>query len=108
MRRLTLLLVAILILAIGSRAQPASAQSTSGNGEKLQFVVFLSRHGVRSPTGKAEQYQKFSASPWPEWPVQPGYLTPHGYQLMKIFGAYDRIQLATDGLLAPDGCADAV
>ncbi|HTW78997.1 MAG TPA: histidine-type phosphatase [Terracidiphilus sp.] len=113
MRRLTLLLVANLILAVWAGTQPAAAQgtsvkgSTSLTGEKLQYAIYLSRHGVRSPTKKADEYQKYSSAPWPEWPVQPGYLTPHGYELMKLFGAYDRVKLAGEGLLAPSGCEDA-
>jgi 4-phytase/acid phosphatase len=73
----------------------------------LQFVVILSRHGVRSPTGKPEEYAKYTAAPWPLWDVPPGYLTAHGYQLMKLFGAWDREHLAAQGLLAPSGCGDA-
>ena len=107
MRGRTLLLCALVLLSSGPLAASAIAQSSTRGGEKLQYVIYLSRHGVRSPTGKPEQYEKFSASVWPDWPVKPGYLTPYGYDLMKLFGAYDRIRLAEDGLLAPDGCADA-
>ncbi len=107
MRRLVVPMIAILILAVGAFAQPASAQVTSATGEKLQYVIYLSRHGVRSPTKKPAEYAPFAAASWPEWPVQPGYLTPHGYDLMKLFGAYDRIKLADEGLLAPAGCDDA-
>ena len=32
---------------------------------ELKFVVYLSRHGVRSPSGKAAQYNLYSAAPWP-------------------------------------------
>jgi 4-phytase/acid phosphatase len=39
--------------------------------------------------------------------VPPGYLTAHGYQLMKLFGAYDRAELAKEGLLSANGCDDA-
>lgn len=85
--------------------QPAGAHPATGS--HLQYVIYLSRHGVRSPTGKAAQYNSYSSSPWPEWSVPPGYLTPHGYQLMKNFGAFDRSHLADAGLLAPEGCADA-
>ena len=106
MRRM-LLLAMILVVAFGVLLEASSAQSTSGSGEKLQYVIYLSRHGVRSPTKNADEYQKYSAAPWPEWPVQPGYLTPHGYELMKLFGAYDRMKLAGDGLLASSGCEDA-
>jgi 4-phytase/acid phosphatase len=107
MRRAAVLVVAILILAVGVWAQPGPAPNTSGSGGKLQYVIYLSRHGVRSPTKKPGEYARFAAAAWPEWPVQPGYLTPHGYELMKIFGAYDRVRLAGDGLLAPAGCDDA-
>jgi 4-phytase/acid phosphatase len=92
---------------MASWAQSAEAPSASKDAE-LQFVVILTRHGVRSPTGKAAKYREFSAAPWPEWDVPPGYLTPHGYDLMKLFGAYDRIKLAGQGLLASSGCGDAV
>jgi 4-phytase/acid phosphatase len=39
--------------------------------------------------------------------VQPGYLTTHGFQLMELFGAYDRMQLASQRLFSAEGCADA-
>jgi 4-phytase/acid phosphatase len=90
----------------GTVAQQA-ASSAKSTGNQLKFVVYLSRHGVRSPTGLPAQYNAYSAAPWPSWDVPPGYLTPHGYQLMKLFGAYDRTELAKDGLLDDSGCADA-
>jgi len=92
--------------SIFSAAQPSPAPAISA-GPDLQFAVILTRHGVRSPTGKPEQYAPYSASPWPEWNVPPGYLTAHGYELMKFFGAFDRIKLSGEGLLAATGCADA-
>jgi 4-phytase/acid phosphatase len=67
----------------------------------------MSRHGVRSPTGKVDQLNEYSKQPWPSWSVPPGYLTEHGARLMTLFGAYDRELLAAQGLLAPTGCADA-
>jgi len=81
------------------RAQPSESE--------LRYVVYLSRHGVRSPTGKSDLYNRYSIAPWPNWPVQPGYLTPHGFHLMEMFGAFDRSQLASQGLLSADGCTDA-
>jgi len=87
------------------------AQTAPATGAELQYVVYLSRHGVRSPTGKPSQYSQYSAAAWPEWPVQPGYLTPHGSHVIELFGAYDRAQLAGEGLLSPksdtNGCSDA-
>jgi 4-phytase/acid phosphatase len=75
--------------------------------DKLEFVVIVSRHGVRSPTGKPGQLNPYSSQPWPVWSVAPGYLTEHGAHLMTLFGVYDRAQLAAQGLLAVSGCADA-
>lgn len=98
-----------LLLALSSNlaeAQNAPATTATADSE-LRYVVYLSRHGVRSPTGKPEAYKQYSNAAWPEWPVQPGYLTPHGYRLMELFGAYDRAQLAGERLWPASGCADA-
>jgi len=84
---------------------PASAAKSKD--EELRFVVMVSRHGVRSPTGKIDQLNQYSAQPWPAWSVPPGYLTEHGARLMTQFGAIDREQLAAEGLLAASGCDDA-
>jgi 4-phytase/acid phosphatase len=92
-------------------AGASSAQSVPETGAKfddeLRYVLYLSRHGVRSPTGKPTQYNQYSKGQWPEWTVQPGYLTPHGFRLMELFGAYDRLQLAGEGLFSSKGCSDA-
>ncbi|HTV82217.1 MAG TPA: histidine-type phosphatase [Acidobacteriaceae bacterium] len=102
--RLPFLLLCSFALACGSvvaQAAPPPSQQA-----QLRFVVVLTRHGVRSPTPGASQYDRYSALPWPKWNVQPGYLTPRGYALMKLFGAYDRAWLAQQGLFAASGCAD--
>ena len=85
----------------------ASQTVPATGGADLQLVVILVRHGVRAPMAAPEQYNQFSAAPWPQWEVPPGNLTAHGYQLMKLFGAWDRIKLSGEGLLAPTGCDDA-
>jgi 4-phytase / acid phosphatase len=73
----------------------------------LDYVVLLGRHGVRSPLGVPGELDKYAAAPWPQWEVPPGILTPHGYELIKLFGAWDRLKFSSAGLLAPSGCADA-
>ncbi len=106
LRLLRLLLVFSMFACVPAIAQSA-APSSEHDGQELRFVVYLSRHGVRSPTGKLQQYSQYSAAPWPAWEVQPGYLTPHGYHLMELFGAYDRMELASQRLLSDKGCAEA-
>src|ERR1700729_439815 len=87
-------------------SQLACAQAPASDA-RLELVIVLSRHGVRSPLSAQADLDKFSASPWPKWDVAPGILTAHGYQLMKMFGDWDRTKFAGEGLLAPTGCADA-
>jgi 4-phytase/acid phosphatase len=82
-------------------------KSVEGKRDELRFVVIISRHGVRSPTGKTDTLNQYSRQPWPTWSVPPGYLTGHGARLMTLFGAFDREQLAEQGLLAATGCEDA-
>ena len=104
--RLFLLGFFALLLCTAFLDLPACAQ-TSSRDASLQMVVILSRHGVRSPLSAGADLDKFSAAPWPKWEVAPGILTAHGYELMKIFGTWDRAKFSGEGLLAPAGCADA-
>lgn len=105
--------VRILLFALASfplsplaAAQSAAAPAASRDAD-LQLVIVLSRHGVRAPIANSAQYSQYAAAPWPAWDVSPSYLTAHGYQLMTLFGAWDRTQFASQNLVAPTGCADA-
>jgi 4-phytase/acid phosphatase len=98
--------VLFFFIACSVAAQTPPQSSTIPDAD-LKFVVYVSRHGVRSPTGKPEQYNPYSIASWPTWDVAPGYLTAHGYHLMELFGAYDRMELSNKGLLTPIGCEDA-
>ncbi len=110
-RRVTISIFALVLCLLTSIGVVIQAQTADASGAKsesqLKFVVIVSRHGVRSPTGKLDQLNLYSRQPWPVWKVAPGQLTEHGAQLMTLFGAYDRALLASQGLLAPSGCADA-
>ncbi len=92
-------------------AEQASAQSGSAAADDhradLQMVVVLSRHGVRSPLTSQAELDKYSAAPWPKWEVAPGIQTPHGNELIRILGGWDRTHWSAEGLLAPTGCAGA-
>src|SRR5208283_3856892 len=109
--RVALRLVALSFVCFFSCGLSVAAQnagSSLGDGKAtLQFVVALSRHGVRSPIASTDALNQYSAEPWPKWDVKPSYLTQHGYQLMKMFGEWDRAKLSRQGLFAPSGCGDA-
>ena len=88
---------------VGAQSTPAIQDSQ----DQLRFVLVLTRHGVRSPTWTNERLNEYSRQPWPQWPVAPGILTPHGKQLMKLFGTYYRARFAGQGLVSASGCGDA-
>ncbi len=89
-----------------SIAQSASVSRPASNAQ-LEFVVMLTRHGVRSPLNRQAHLDKFSAAPWPKWDVAPGIQTAHGNDLIKLFGEWDRTKFSGEGLLAASGCSDA-
>lgn len=91
------------LLLIGLLAFPAHATQTTAPGD-LRLVIVLSRHGVRSPTAEPARLNVYSRDAWPTWPVPPGYLTPHGKQLMVIMGRWYRAHYAQAGLLPVHGC----
>ena len=94
-------------LLVQSSLCVAAAQVDAGDSSRLIFALVLTRHGVRSPTGSVDKLKRYSANEWPQWEVPPGYLTPHGSQLMTLFGRYYRAYFAENGLLQQSGCGDA-
>src|SRR5438876_2700580 len=110
-RSLALLLTALIFSCVqAARAQVATMSvpvPTSTEGARLQFVVILTCHGVRSPTRPLQELETYAAEAWPSWGVKPGELTAHGAKLIKQLASYDRAYLAAAGLLQPSGCADA-
>ncbi len=100
MRRATI--CAAIALACASLATPQS-----NGAAELRYAVIVTRHGVRSPTWTPERLNQYSATPWPNFGVPPGHLTPQGRSLMKIMGVFYREWLVEKGLLGKSGCADA-
>lgn len=117
----TLLLLCIFVSALRAQSSaPARLRDTDARTSptaakvtdpvpvpRMKFALVLTRHGVRSPTWTNARLDEFSVQPWPKWPVAPGILTPHGKELMKLFGAYYHSYVMKRGLLAGTGCVDA-
>jgi len=77
-------------------------------GETLERVVIVQRHGVRSPTKPPSAYARFSSEAWPDWPVAPGMLTPHGAENIRLMAARLKSHYAGLGLLPADACPAGV
>ncbi len=73
-------------------------------GLRVDRVVMLMRHGVRPPTKAPPMPPDTAADRWPDWPVAPGFLTPHGAAAIGLVGRYDRAAWTALGLLARSGC----
>jgi 4-phytase/acid phosphatase len=96
------------LLALAGVSFPAfAATETDAPPPQLRCVVILSRHGVRTPLQAQELLNRYSATPWPSWPVAPGLLTPHGVEGMAQMGNYYRERLQQAGLLTGQPKADA-
>ena len=59
------------------------------------------------PTQSNADLAKYSDKTWPDWPVAPGELTPHGGQTVKLMGDTVREAYRAQGLLPRTGCAPA-
>jgi 4-phytase/acid phosphatase len=60
--------------------------------ERLAGVVIVARHGARAPIESETRSGVFNAQPWPQWPVAPGLLTPHGIAAIERMGGFYRQQ----------------
>ncbi|MDO7840845.1 histidine-type phosphatase [Sphingomonas immobilis] len=92
-------LIAAVLLAGAADAQPPAPPKLT-----VERVVLLMRHGVRPPTKAPAMPARVTPERWPEWPVAPGYLTPHGADAVTALGVADRAGLTRSGLLAVGGC----
>ena len=104
MRLLSTLVLSVLTLL--SIVPAGVAQSTTDDTE-LKFTLVFFRHGVRAPTKANTAYAPYAVDAWPDWPVVPGYLTPHGQQLMTLLGAYYRQYFTAQGILTGSEQQDA-
>jgi 4-phytase/acid phosphatase len=86
---------------------PATAPAIAKAGAPalvVDRVVILMRHGVRPPTKALPMPAGTAAEDWPDWPVAPGWLTPHGAAAIARLAQADAAQLRAQRLLSPTGC----
>ena len=94
------LLTSALLCVAFLRAQPV-------DDTRLKQVIIFGRHSVRSALVANSTLNNFSAQPYPEFSVPPGYLTNNGATLETILGSYFRLWLTKEGLLTGNDTADA-
>ena len=85
---------------------PLVAAQTTDDTQLKQVIIF-GRHSVRSALEPSSFLNTFSAQPFPEFSVPPGYLTTHGAALETILGSYYRLWLMQEGLLTGADSVDA-
>src|SRR5262247_1586268 len=93
-------------VAVAALACVPAADAQSKSSPELRYAVIIARHGVRAPTWTPERLNRYSATPWPDFGVPPGHLTPHGRSLMKILGSFYREYFTAEGLLGKPNCGD--
>lgn len=97
----------LLLLPAFAWASPATPPSDPTPETDLVYVFILSRHGIRSAIANNESLGKYAATPWPDWEVAPGILTPHGRSQMVLMGSYYHADYVRQGLLTGQPAADA-
>lgn len=89
---------ALALMAGTAHAAPAP------QGMSVDRVVILMRHGVRPPTKAQPMPAEVTPETWPSWPVEPGFLTPHGALAVERLGASDVADLRAQGVIPAKGC----
>jgi 4-phytase/acid phosphatase len=103
----TLLGGVALALMLGGNGPARPAADAPPPGLQVDRVVLLMRHGVRPPTKAQPMPAGTAADPWPNWPVAPGWLTPHGAEAIGRLGSWDGARLRRLGVLPVAGCPEA-
>ncbi len=92
-------------LVVSTMAGAVAAQTTPPPQDKLERVVIVMRHGVRSAMSSPEDLGRYSRRAWPRFAVPPGYLTANGATLVTMLGGWYRAHYRQLGLLNANDCA---
>jgi 4-phytase / acid phosphatase len=76
--------------------------SPSQDESDLRAVIVIMRHGVRAPIESETRSGAYNARPWPAWPTEPGVLTPHGAQALRLLADFYHARYPT--LLQSNSC----
>jgi len=91
------------MLLLFSVAGPVLAANPTD--ERLERVVILTRHGVRSAMATPEELGRYTLRPWPHFSAPPGNLTARGATLLTMLGGWYRERYRADGLLSSSDCS---
>ncbi len=92
-------------LVVSTMAGAVAAQTTPPPQDKLERVVIVMRHGVRSAMSSPEELGRYSRRAWPRFAVPPGHLTANGATLVTMLGSWYRAHYRQLGLLGANDCA---
>jgi glucose-1-phosphatase len=94
-KHLTAVILAVMMLVLF--AAPATAEQEAKY--KLEQVVILSRHNIRSPlSGSGSLLGDITPHQWFEWTSNPSELSLRGAMLETLMGQYFRLWLENEGL----------
>lgn len=96
---------AVLVASLLAASMPVSAEILpTPSGWQIERAVLVHRDGVHAPTAPNDQLDRYSATPWPAWPVETGFLSPRGEELLRSMGTYYRVLYGGRGLVRADDC----
>jgi len=93
------------VVAQRAGEESEKAQSARVTSLKLESVVLVQRHGVRSPTQGIATLKTWAEKDWPDWKVGPGELTDHGKEVVKLVARTVGNEYRAQGLLS-GSCLD--
>ena len=101
-RNLLLLSVLLLLTSCHNRPFESPSASPADDAYRLEQVIVLSRHNIRSPfTGRGSVFDSLTPhrDMWHEWSSDPGGLTRKGGIAETLMGQYFREWLESEGLI---------